>query len=65
VEYKKSAEALKRSTTNKENAKKNKYHHVMGTGGYKTNMPKWEKAEIDLLGKGITQETSGWAERAK
>jgi hypothetical protein len=65
VQYKKSAEAPKRSVINKKNAKKKKYHHVMGTGGYKTNRPKREKAENDLLGKGITQETSGWAERAK
>ena len=63
--YKKSAEAVKRSTTNKINAAKKKYHHVTGTGGYKTNMLKWEKAENDLLAKGITPETSGWIDRAK
>jgi hypothetical protein len=36
----------------------------LSTSGYKTNMPKWEKAEKELINKGITPETLGWIERA-
>ena len=48
-----------------ENAKKQKYHHIMGTCGYKTNMPKWKKDENDLIGEGVNPKTSGWAKRTK
>ena len=65
MEYKTSAEALKRSEINKKNVALKKYHHVMGTGGYKGARPKWEKTENDLIDKGINPETSEWAERAK
>ena len=41
MEYKTSAEAVKRSEINKKNAALKKYHHVMGTGGYKGAVPKW------------------------
>ena len=44
VEYKASSEALQRSEKNKANAAKKKYHHVMGTGGYKSAVPKWEQS---------------------
>ena len=65
MEYKTSAEALKRSEINKQNAALKKYHHVTGTGGYKGARPKWEKTKNDLIDKGINPETSEWAERAK
>ena len=55
----------KRSETNKANAKLKKYHHVTGPGGYKSNMPKWEKSEAELINKGIDIETADWTERAK
>ena len=42
VEYKASSVAVERSEKNKANAAKKKYHHVMGTGGYKSAVPKWE-----------------------
>ena len=65
--YKKSEEHEKRLKINKKNAKKNIYHHVMGTGGYKAARPKWEKTENDLIDKGINPEpvVENWAERAK
>ena len=57
VAYKKSAVALARSERNKENAKKKKYHHTLGSGGYKTALPKWEAFENELREKGITPQT--------
>ena len=65
VAYKKSAVALARSERNKENAKKKKYHHTLGSGGYKTALPKWESFENELRLKGITPQTDDWPERSK
>ena len=53
VKYKTSDESKKRSKTNKQNAAKKEYHHVMGSGGYKVARPTWDKVENDLLDKGI------------
>ena len=57
VAYKKSEKAKNRLRTNKQNASNKKYHHVTGSGGYKVACPTWEKAENDLLAKGIPPET--------
>ena len=65
VAYKKSAVALARSERNKENAKKKKYHHTLGSGGYKTALPKWKSFENELRLKGITPQTDDWPERSK
>ena len=46
-----------RSAKNKENAAKKKYHHTMGTGGYRSSAPKWKKIEDDMLDRGIIPET--------
>jgi hypothetical protein len=43
LEYKESSLALERSRKNKENAAKKIYHHTMGSGGYKTSVPEWDK----------------------
>lgn len=40
VAYKKSEDALKKCATNKMNAGKRKYHHIMGRGGYGGKMAK-------------------------
>ena len=32
----------------------------MGSGGYATAIPKWEKMEADILAKGITPESLNW-----
>jgi hypothetical protein len=59
VEYKASSEALQRSAKNKANTAKKKYHPVMGTGGYKSAMPKWDQTEAALIAKGITPWIAG------
>jgi hypothetical protein len=38
-------EFLARSEANTELAKKNKYHHHLGTGGYQRQVPKWRQEE--------------------
>ena len=63
--YKKSSIAVSRSAINKINAGKKQYHHRLGTGGYKTAIPKWEALEAGLLAKGITPQTADWPERSK
>ena len=65
MEYKTSDEAKKRSKINKQNAAKKEYHHVTGSGGYKVAQPTWDKAENDLLAKGIQPATLNWPERAR
>ena len=62
---KKSSTAVSRSAINKINAGKKQYHHRLGTGGYKTAVPKWEAFEAGLLAKGITPQTMDWPERSK
>ena len=63
--YKLSTEAKKRSEINKKNAAKKKYHHVMGSGGYRTAKAKWEKMEDELAAKNIEFETLYWPERLR
>ena len=41
---------------NQENAQKKVYHHDMGSGGYDTAIPKWQKMEADIIAKGIEPE---------
>ena len=65
LDYKKSTIAKKRSAKNKENAAKKKYHHTMGTGGYRTSVPKWEEAEKDLRAQGLTPATEDWPIRVR
>jgi hypothetical protein len=65
VAYKTSEKGKKRSLINKQNAAKKEYHHVTGSGGYKVARPTWDKAENDLLDKGIHPETLNWPERAR
>jgi hypothetical protein len=45
VEQKISEELLSKSQTNNELSKKNIYHHLLGTGGYKRAIPKWKVDE--------------------
>ena len=63
LEMKKLEVFKQRSAKNKENAAKNKYHHTMGTGGYKKSVPKWDKIEDAMLAQGIIPETQEWATR--
>jgi hypothetical protein len=57
VAYKKSEKGKQWSLANKQNAAKKLYHHVTGSGGYKVARPTWDKAEKDLLAKGIEPAT--------
>ena len=63
--YKNSSTAVARSVVNKRNAGKKKYHHRLGTGGYKSAIPKWLAFEAELVAKGITPQTLNWPERSK
>jgi hypothetical protein len=65
VEYKTSEGAKKRSAINKKNAAKNKYHHTMGQGGYKSGKTKWKKMEDDLIAKGIIPEILKWNDHSR
>jgi hypothetical protein len=65
VEYKTWEEAKKRSTINKKNVTKKKYHHTMGQGGYKSGKPKWKKMEDGLIAKGIILEILKWNDRSR
>jgi hypothetical protein len=63
--YRKSATAVSRSEVNKENAKLKIYHHSLGTGGYKSAIPKWLAYEEKLLRSGVRPQTLDWPERSK
>ena len=65
VAYKKSDKSKQRSATNKLNAAKKKYHHVTGSGGYSKARPTWDKAEQDLLAKGVQPATLHWPDRSR
>ena len=63
--YKLSEEALQKSEKNAANAKKKKFHHTMGPGGYSQGMPKWAQLEADMLAQGITPEPYTWETRVR
>ena len=65
VTKKKSERAAKMSATNKKNAAKKKHHHRTGSGGYLKARPLWDKAENDLIDKGIEPETRRWPDRCR
>jgi hypothetical protein len=45
LEQRRGPEFLARSEANIKLAKKNKYHHHLGTGGYQRQVPKWRQEE--------------------
>jgi hypothetical protein len=63
--FKASERAKEMSLRNKANAEKKEHHHVLGPGGYKSAVHKWEAMENELSNKGITLGTEVWHERAK
>ena len=65
VAYKSSEKGKKRSETNKINAAKKLYHHRTGSGGYYKARPSWDKAEQDLLAKGVQPATLHWPDRSR
>jgi hypothetical protein len=65
VAFKASERAKEMLEKNKANAEKKEHHHILGPGGYKSTVPKWEAMENELRNKGITLGTEGWPKRAK
>jgi len=67
VQYKTSEKREERAIRNKDNASKKIYHHHMGSGGYKSVVPKWDRMEQEMLARGVTPETiaKNWCERSK
>ena len=60
VAHKTSDKSKKMSARNKINAAKKEHHHRTGSGGYLKARPLWDKAENDLLDKGVEPETLNW-----
>jgi hypothetical protein len=65
VAFKASERAKEMSEKNRANAEKKEHHHILGPGGYKSAVPKWEAMENELRNRRITPGTEGWPERAK
>ena len=65
VRYKTSEAAKKRSKINKINAGMKKYHHRMGSAGYRGVIARMEKEEADLEALEIPAETKDWPRRSK
>ena len=63
--HKTSDKSKKMSVTNKKNAVKKKRHHRTGSGGYLKSRPLWDKAENDLIAKGVEPETLNWPDRCR
>ena len=63
--YKTSSTAESRSAKNKINAGKKEYFHKLGSGGYKTAIPKWQAFEGQLMDAGIIPQTWDWPDRSK
>ena len=57
VAYKTSDKSKKMSDINKINAAKKQWHHRTGSSGYLKARPSWDKAEQDLIAKGVEPET--------
>ena len=53
VEQKTSEEFLSKSQGNSDRAKKNIYHHLLGTGGYQRAIPKWRAEEAARKAAGL------------
>ena len=53
------------SATNKKNAAKKLYHHHTGSSCYYKARPLWDKAEQDLLAKGVQPATLHWPDRSR
>ena len=65
VAHKTLEKSKKMSATNKKNAAKKKHHHRTGSGGYLKARPLWDKAENDLIAKGIEPKTRRWPDRCR
>lgn len=52
------------SKINKITAAKKQWHHRTGSGGYLKARPLWDKAEQDLIAKGVEPETLNWPDHS-
>src|SRR3954466_11963525 len=59
VQYKQSDKAKPKSAKNALHAAQKKYHHKMGTCGYKSAVPRWETMEKEMRARGVTPGTNG------
>ena len=53
VRYKTSEKGEERVRRNQQNARQKRYHHRIGSGGYRSAIPRWESIEVDMFSKGI------------
>jgi len=65
VEQKTSEEFLSMSQANAELAKKNIYHHCLGTSGYQRAIPKWRAEEVARRVVGLSVLLEDVPERAR
>ena len=65
MRHKESEDGMMRIETNTINARKKKEFHMLGPGGYKKAIPKWDREEQDLVLRGIVPPTLDWPKRAK
>jgi len=67
VQYKTSKQSEAIIRRNKENAAKKKYHHHLGSCGYMSAIPKWERMEREMMARGVVPQTirENWGEHSK
>ena len=63
---------LARSEANSQLAKRNKYHHHLGTGGYRHQVPKWRQEEVakkavglPVLSEQVGERSANWIRARK
>jgi hypothetical protein len=72
LEQRSSPDFISLSEANSELSKKNKYHHHLGTGGYKRQVPKWRQedaerkaARLPTLSEQLGERTANWIRARK
>jgi hypothetical protein len=65
VRFKTSEEGQEQARRMQENAQHKTYHHRMGSGGYPTAIPKWEKAKQELIDTVLEPESVDWPKCTK
>jgi hypothetical protein len=72
LEQRRDPEFIARSEANTELAKKNKYHHLLGIGGYQRQVPKWRQEEaakkaegLPTLSEQLGERTTNWIRAQK
>jgi hypothetical protein len=65
VAFKDSERAKEMSVKNKANAEKKAHRHILGPGGYKSAVPKWEAMENELRNKRNHSRYRGMAQKGQ